>query len=44
MAKNGEGFEMDAGMFESLIKKVFEEKGILKRRDNLGLHQRGRGT
>ena len=44
MAQNGEEFEIDAGMLESLIKRIFEERGILKRRDGLGLYRRWRGT
>ena len=44
MAQNGEEFEIDAGMLESLIKRIFEEKGVLKRRDGLGVYRRWRGT
>ena len=40
MAQKGEDLEIDAEMFESLIRRLFEEKGILKRRDSLSLHER----
>jgi len=38
MAEKGEELEIDAEMFESLIKRLFEEKGILKKTDDLSLY------
>lgn len=42
MAEKGEELEIDAEMFESLIRRLFEGKGILKKTDDLSLYERCR--
>ena len=42
MAEKGGELEIDAEMFESLIRMLFEGKGILKKTDDLSLHERCR--
>lgn len=42
MAEKGEELEIDAEMFESLIRRLFEERGVLKKTDDLSLYERCR--